>query len=150
MSKKLQKYYSVWEALWKWIYRALALFVSFISAFHIPENIVGMTFLSVLFLFIACIIKHDVICLFDDKVEWQKKYLFGFVRVKSVYKLEDISEVHESFDNDDVHLDFFFGYGVKRSFYLVLKSGKEIEIRTYLPVQSIKKFKADVRNAIHA
>jgi len=145
---KNKVFISTWEITWKWIFRALFLFISIIAAYHIPDNPVGMIFLSVLFLLFACYIKYDVIYLFDNRIELHKKYLFNLLQIKTAYKFSDIVNVLEQFDENDETLEFFIGYGVKRSFYLRLKDGRNIEIRTYIPVYKIKVIKKIIMQKI--
>ncbi len=125
--------------------------ILFLNAlFHISENIWGMTILALVAGLIACYIFEDKICLFDDRIEFKRKFIFGFYNKRSVFFYCEIIKVFTNPEerNEQV-VDLVSGYNLKKQIYIVTITGKTILIRTVIDRTELRRFMQEVNRNIN-
>jgi hypothetical protein len=84
MEYKILSAFSLLDNMRVWLFRFICLIISSILLYHISENLVGIFIFIFILLLFGFYLHTEIIYLFVDRIEFHKKYLFGFFIRKQI------------------------------------------------------------------
>jgi len=73
-----------------WISRIIIICLILIFSYHIPQNPIGFSIFTGIFLIILGLIFEDKIIVYNDRFVFSRKYLLNFVNIKKTFHFKDI------------------------------------------------------------
>ncbi len=126
--------FSLSQTIMAWSSRLTSIVILLISLIHFSENPLGVSIISIVFLFIIIIVREDKIIVYEDKVVFKQMYFLNlYVIKKNSFYFKDIKTFDPNNNtNTDKTVNQLTGSKLGSCLWIHLLTGNIISIKSTL------------------